>query len=159
MYLKICLKFKLIMLVSMFGIIGCVHSKDDSDIKIAMLKEFYIAYNTAWESELNAKQLIHKLDSLKQQYCSKSYRSELQEMFDRAGLDHDLLIGDITANMDYLNDITIIEDDMRENWFVVSYIGYYSDINDKQVKVKVNLRVEIIKEEGRYRINNVEIIR
>ena len=155
MYLKICLKFKLIMLVSMFGIIGCVHSKDDSDIKIAMLKEFYISYNSIWGSDSDFGIIVRELDSMRQKYCTEKFILELNEEVESHGYDHDILTGDLSADENYLQDISIVKDSLMKNWYIVSYKATI-EANSKPEKIEVKLQVEVIKEDDKYKINDVK---
>jgi len=143
----------------MFGTIGCVHSKDLNGKKISMLKAFYISYNAIWESDLNFLIKIHQLDSMREEYCSKTLNTKLKEIVEDQGYDHDIMIGDISANKKHLQDISIIENELNKNWFIISYIGVIEDFNFKPVDIEVKLEVEIIEENDSYKINDVRRIR
>ena len=144
------------MLVSMFGIIGCAHSKDDNDIKIAMLKEFYIAYNVAWGSASDFNIMIKQLDSLQRKYCSKEFKKELDNLFESYGISFDIILDNIRANEKYLEEISIVEDVSRDNLFIVSYTGINKDNNFKPIDKEVNLQVEVLKEGDEFKINDVK---
>ena len=141
-----------------YGVFGPTKSHGgENENKIAMLNEFYIAYNTAWGSDSNFGIIVHQLDSMRQKYCSKKFILELNKEVESHGYDHDIVTGDLAADEKYLQDISIVKDSSMKNWYIVSYIGIIID-NSNPVKIEVKLQVEVINEDGSYKINDVRPI-
>jgi hypothetical protein len=116
-----------------------------------MLKEFYIAYNTAWSSS-KGYPLIKKLDSLQSKYCTISYRRELKKEFKEVGLDHDELVNDAATDIEHLNTLNIIKDRSKVNEYIVSYIVVGKDASNKPLQERIVIHVMVTKEAGAYKI-------
>lgn len=99
----------MICIVSLKGVARTSEIQNTDDPSIAMLKEFYIEYTTAW-SNTNGRVLIKKLDSLQSKFCTIAYRKELKQEFKSVGLDHDELINDAATDVEHLNTLKILKD-------------------------------------------------
>lgn len=140
--------------ILIFTTIGCIRTQNEEEQIVSMIKEFYIAYNTAW-AKCGLDVLKTQLDSLQQKYCSQSFRKELKKQFDIHGLDHDVLINDVyTEDIVSLN-ISVTKDDTRKNTYYVSYIAIVTGMGNKKTNEKVQIHVTVVKEGEIYKIDNV----
>ena len=131
---------------------ACEQAKQNiEDQAINMLKEVYIAYNTAWATT-NGNILIKKLDSLKMRYCTVTYQKKLKMEFKEVGLDHDELINDAATDVDHLNTLKVIKDPKKANEYIVSYMVFGKDVSNNLLQEKIVMHVLIMKENGIYKI-------
>lgn len=127
-------------------------SKDFNNKAVIMLREFYIAYNTAWATTHNGLVLIKKLDSLKVKYCTLSLRKELKSEFKRVGLDHDILISDQETDIEHLKTLQIANVPNEKDAYIVTYLAPIADGNNKLTEEKVSITVTIAIDEGKPKI-------
>ena len=153
--MKTKVTFFLIFLLSLNNQINGQPSKDFDEKAIDMLKEFYIAYNTAWSTTHNGFVLIRKLDSLKVKYCTLSLRKELKSEFKRVGLDHDELINDQETNVDHLNSLKVTKVPSKKDAYIVTYLAPILDGNNKPAEKKVLISVTVAIEGGTLKISSV----
>jgi hypothetical protein len=131
---------------------ACGQAKPNiDDPAINMLKEFYIAYNTAWATT-KGNILIKKLDSLKSRYCTEAYQKELKNEFKEVGLDHDELINDAATDVEHLNTLKVIKDLKKVNEYIVSYVVFGKDVSNNPLQEKIVMHVLVMKENGIYKI-------
>jgi len=135
-------------------------SKAQNDVAgtqaVQMLKEFYIAYNTAWSTTHNGYVLIKKLDSLQEKYCTLSLRKELKKEFKRVGLDHDELINDEFTDVAHLNTLRVTIDKNKPNNYIVYYTVFDKDASNKPIQIKIVIQVTVVKERGSFKIASVK---
>jgi hypothetical protein len=108
-------------------------SKSEVDPKqaIQLIKEFYIAYNTAWSSDSTPQELNEKLRDLKLKYCSIALMIDLSD-----DIDHDLLINDQYTDVAHLKTLTVHKDSGKKNSYTVSYIAPTTDPTNKAIEEK-----------------------
>jgi hypothetical protein len=123
----------------------------DDKQAVQMLKEFYTAHgNTAYSSKG-----LHKLDSLKKQYCSLNFRKKLSAEFKAHGLDHDLMTNDYGIDKKALNSLKITKIPYKVNIYQVIY-NIDTTNGGKPIIQKVLLKVKVILENGGLKISSVE---
>lgn len=121
----------------------------DDDKAIAMLREFYTAYSKAdFTSEK-----IKTTDSLQELYCSLKLKNEAREWLKEG---HDLLTDDLGIIPESIKSLSITKDNLAMNTYVVSYYTLNSDAFNNQIKQKVVLRIEVVKEGEKYKISNLK---
>lgn len=141
--------------ILMLGNINCVRAQNQEKQIVSMLKEFYIAYNTAW-AKCGFDVLKTQLDSLQQKYCSQSFRKELKRQFDMHGLDHDILINDVyTEDIESLKTISVTKDNTKQNAYYVSYTAVVTGMGNRRTNERVQIHVIVVKENGKFKIDNV----
>jgi hypothetical protein len=112
----------------------------DSKQAIQMIKEFYIAYNTAWSANILPKVLDQKLDSLKMKYCAITLIIDL-----KGDIDHDVLINDQYTDVQHLKTLIVSKDPAKVNSYIVSYIAPTTDPLDKPIEEKVVIYLTVMK--------------
>jgi hypothetical protein len=132
------------------------NSTSDQQV-IQMLKEFYIAYNTAWatgklSTTKDAAILVKKLDSLQTKYCTIKLRKELKELYKKERLDHDLLTNDEYTNVEHLKTLKITKDETKANAYIVSYVDHTMSPAYKPIDKTVIIHITVAKESGIYKI-------
>jgi hypothetical protein len=139
-------------LICIVTINGLAHTKSQGNSsEIAMLRKFYIEYNTAWANS-NGNILIKKLDSLKSKYCTKNLRKELQAEFKRVGLDHDQLINDDYTDVAHLNTLNVTKENGKPNGYIVSYTVFTKDASNHPIQENIIVHVTVVKENGSFKI-------
>jgi hypothetical protein len=123
-----------------------------NDAAKQILKEFYTAYFTALNQQLQPVAQGQKLDELRNKYCTK----DLYKKLSRTAMNDDVLIGgDGYTTMEILNKTLIIsKDPTSENDFVVSYMSHVPQVG-KPTDLKVIIQLTVIKEGSDYRIAKV----
>ncbi len=121
---------------------------------IQMLKTFYINYNTAW-STTKGYALVRKLDSLEKKYCTSKLRSEQK----KEGLDHDLLTNDQGTDIEHLRTLSVVKDQTKRNWYIVSYIAHTLSASYKPIDVKVVIHVEMARVGNELKIASTDMSR
>jgi hypothetical protein len=146
-------KFYFFMTGAMFlsGII-CANAQNGASNNSAskMLKDCYIAYNTAW-AKTSGNILHKKLDSLQQKYCTDQLITRLKNM----GPDFDLLGFNQYTDVKHLNTLKVTKDANDDNLYSVSYIVHTTH-DTKSEDVKVDIQVSVEKEPGGFRIAYVK---
>ena len=132
--------------------ISCAQSPNEDKQIISMLKEFYTAHTTVWESMLNLSpvEFNNKLDSLQEIYCTKRLRIESKK-YHKLGFD--LLSNNFITTIEKLKStLKIVRDATKENIYVVSYvieIGYPSKPREEEHFI----HLVVIKENDSYKID------
>jgi membrane carboxypeptidase/penicillin-binding protein len=131
-------------------------AQSDDKLIVSMLREFYTAYNNAW-SNTSGYNLVKKLDSLQQKYCSHSLKNKLKENYKLHGLDHDILINNYYADAELLRTLTIKKALNKTDSYIISYVANSEDpFDSNENKITVILLVTVVKESGVYKINSVK---
>jgi hypothetical protein len=112
----------------------------ESKQAIQMIKEFYIAYNTAWSANVTPKVLDQKLDELKMKYCAITLIIDL-----KGDLNHDILINDQYTDVQHLKTLTVSKDETKVNAYIVSYIAPTTSPSDKPIEEKVVIHLTVMK--------------
>jgi hypothetical protein len=141
----------LILLLTVNVIVSKAQDNSFDKQAIAMLKEFYTAYNTAWSTS-KGYVLIRKLDSLQRKYCTQKLRHEVKE----SGLDHDPLIGDDYTDVEHLKTLKILKDPAKTDTYIVFYITHTLSAANKPIDEKVIIHVTVAKDNGTYKIASVK---
>jgi len=150
------MKISIYILVILLFNSGCIHAQSEEKEIFKTLKEFYIAYNTVWVTDIDQISLMGRLDSLRQEYCSKKLRDELSIDYQSHGLDHDRLINDLYADVESIKNLEVKKDVNAKNIYIVVYDAIsYSSSTGKEMKVENSIRVTVIKENGRFKIDKV----
>jgi hypothetical protein len=112
----------------------------ESKEAMQMIKEFYIAYNTAWSSNISPKALDQKLDSLKMKYCSITLIIDL-----KGDIDHDVIINDQYTDVQHLKTLTVSKAPTKLNSYIVSYIAPTTNPSNKPIEEKVVIHLTVMK--------------
>jgi hypothetical protein len=112
----------------------------DSKQAIQIIKEFYIAYNTAWSADLTPKELDEKLDNLKMKYCAITLIVDL-----KGDKDHDLLINDQYTDLQHLKTLSVVKDKAKTNAYIVSYIAPTTSPFNKLIEENVVIHLTVMK--------------
>jgi hypothetical protein len=112
----------------------------DSKQAIQKIKEFYIAYNTAWSANVAPKVLNRKLDSLKIKYCAITLMIDL-----KGDGDHDALINDQYTDVQHLKTLIVTKDPAKINSYIVSYIAPTTSPTNKLIEEKVVIHLTVMK--------------
>ena len=134
--------------------ISCAQSLNEEKQIISMLREFYTAHTTIWESflALSPDEFENKLDSLQEIYCTKRVRIESKKY---RKLGHDLLTNDFGTSIEKLKStLKIVRDTTKENTYIVSYvieIGYPSKPREEEHFI----HLVVIKENDSYKIDEI----
>lgn len=150
-------RISLILFVGFFTL-NIIHAQSPSDDQqaIAMLRKFYISYDSAWVNIENPVTLKNKLLSLQQSYCSTTLQSKINVYYTMYGLDHDLILNDIvTDTSTFLNTLTVIKDTTQEYTYIVSFISNINDPGDSSQRL-ISLRVSLVKERNIFKIYGIE---
>jgi hypothetical protein len=123
----------------------------DEKQAIAMLKEFYTAYNTVWTTN-HGPSKKEKLDSLQNKYCTQNLITKIREPY----LDHDLLISDSYTEPEYLSTLSVIKDLTKINGYIVSYKAPNTDPQGKDYIEQITIHVTVVKERESYKIDSVK---
>lgn len=107
---------------------------------IQLIKEFYIAYNTAWSSNVSPKILDQKLDSLQWKYCAITLIVDL-----KGSVDHDILINDQYTDVQHLKTLSVSKDAHKLNTYTVSYLAPTTNPSDKPIEEKVIIHLTVMK--------------
>jgi hypothetical protein len=135
---------------------GCSSYQHDENEITDMLREFYVAYNTAWVTE-RGQVLVGSLDSLKEKYCTENFRMSLDEQFENHGLDHDILINDFYADLELLNSsLSVTKDKDNINAYFVSYAADIEESASNPANMKVTIHVFVEKEGDTFKISDVK---
>ncbi|MGC9342619.1 MAG: hypothetical protein ACP5E3_07970 [Bacteroidales bacterium] len=135
--------------------INCAQSQNKNEQVIEMLKEFYTAYNKAWENIDDPLTLKNTLVSLQQKYCSEKLQNKLKDFYKMYGLDHDLLLDDVgTDTITLQKTLSVTKDLEKDNSYVVSYIANIED-PDKTLKKKVTIHLTVVNEKDSFKIDQV----
>jgi hypothetical protein len=145
----------MICLISLKGLTRTSDIQNTGDPSAVMLKDFYIAYTTAW-CTVTGDVLIKKLDSLQSKYCTIAYRKELKKEFKKVGLDHDELVNDAATDVEHLNTLKILKDPKKANEYIVSYMVFGKDVSKNPLTEKIVMHVLVTKESGNYKIAAVK---
>ena len=135
--------------------ISCAQSPNKDKQIISMLKEFYIAHNTVWESmrTLSPDEFNNKLDSLQEIYCTKRVIIESKK-YHKLGFD--LLSNNFITSIEKLKStLKIVRDTTKENTYIVSYIA---EIRDPSVPPRDHeniIHLNVVKENESYKIDKV----
>lgn len=141
---------------SILLIFGCSSYQQDENEITDMLREFYVTYNTVWVTE-RGQVLVRRLDSLKEKYCTENLRMSLNEQFEKHGLDHDVLINDLYADLELLSSsLSITKDDDNDNAYFVSYAADIEESANNPVNMKVTIHVFVEKEGDTFKISDVK---
>jgi hypothetical protein len=126
----------------MIGTINLVHAQNEIDSKqaIQIIKQFYIAYNTAWSANVTSKELDDKLSELKYKYCAVTLWAELE-----GDLDHDILINDQYTDVPHLKTLTVSKNPKEINSYRVTYIAPTTDPFNKPIEEKVVINLSVMK--------------
>jgi lantibiotic modifying enzyme len=155
MNLSKCTIALMVGLVSLTGLVRASERQTAGDPAVAMLKDFYVAYTTAWcNSKGNV--LIKKLDSLQSKYCTTRYRKELKAEFKQVGLDHDELVNDAATDVEHLNTLRILKAPKKANQYIVSYLVFGKDVSNNPLNEKIVIDLLVVKENGSYKIDAVK---
>jgi hypothetical protein len=112
----------------------------DPDQAIQRIKEFYIAYNTAWSANITPKALDEKLDSLKLKYCAIALMIDL-----KGDGDHDVLINDQYTDVEHLKTLIVSKESAKVNSYMVSYIAPTTNPSNKPIEEKVIIHLTVMK--------------
>ncbi|HEY4327012.1 MAG TPA: hypothetical protein VGN20_23700 [Mucilaginibacter sp.] len=112
----------------------------DSKQAIQVIKQFYIAYNTAWSDNITPEILDQKLDALKMKYCAIALIVDL-----KGDIDHDVLINDQYTDVQHLKTLTVSKDPVKANSYVVSYIASTTSPSNKPIEEKVIIHLTVMK--------------
>ncbi|WP_426669705.1 hypothetical protein ACPPVU_00390 [Mucilaginibacter sp. McL0603] len=112
----------------------------ESKQAIQIIKEFYIAYNTAWSANIAPKVLDQKLDSLKMKYCAITLMICL-----KGDLDHDVLINDQYTDVRHLKTLIVSKAPTKGNSYIVSYIAPTTNPSNKPIEEKVVIYLTVMK--------------
>jgi hypothetical protein len=147
-------KLLFIFLFTASAIISKAQNNAGDKQAVQMLKEFYIAYNTAWSTTpvKDYRLLSKKLDSLQRKYCTIWLRKQLKELAKGEGADHDLLTNDEYTNVEHLKTLKIIKDPSKANAYTVSYIDHTMSPAYKPIDKTVIIHVTVAKESGSFKI-------
>ena len=107
---------------------------------IQMIKDFYIAYNTAWSANVTPKVLDQKLDELKMKYCAITLMIDL-----KGDIDHDVLIDDQYTDPQHLKTLTVVKNKTKANAYIVSYIAPTTSPYNKPTEEKVVIYLTVMK--------------
>ena len=136
--------------------ISCAQSPNEEKQIISMLKEFYTAHITLWESLrtlLSKVEFDNKLDSLQEIYCTKRVRIESKKYHK---LGYDLLSNDFITSIEKLKStLKIVRDTTKENTYIVSYIA---EIRDPSVPPRDHeniIHLTVVKENDSYKIDEI----
>lgn len=133
---------------------NCAHSQNKDEQIISMLKEYYIAHSDIWDSKqpLSLNEFDSKLDALQSKYCTSKLISESKKYLEQG---YDLLTNDLGIDKETLkSSLTIVKDTKKEGNYVVSYIIQMADSPTLRKK-KNTIHLIVVKEEGRYKIDQV----
>ena len=144
-------------LASLFilGCVWCIQSQNHDEQVLKMLNEFYVAHINAWNKTKDPNLLIRKLDSLQQIYCSESLKVGLKKQFKISGLDHDIFTNDYSTDFESLKSLLITKNPTKSNCFIVTYNVNTFDPTGKSIKKKVVVNLNVVLENGGYKIQNV----
>jgi hypothetical protein len=133
------------------NIFAQAQEKVDSKQAIQMIKEFYIAYNTAWSANVTPKVLDQKLDELKMKYCAITLMIDL-----KGDIDHDVLINDQYTDPQHLKTLTVLKNEAKSNAYIVSYIAPTTNPSNKTIEEKVVIHLTVMKGNRGIVIDSVE---
>jgi hypothetical protein len=158
--LNIIINMKRIYLILLIGFftLSIIHAQSPSDDQqaIAMLRKFYISYDSAWVNIENPVTLKTKLLSLQQSHCSTTLQNKINVYYTMYGLDHDLILNDIVTDAStFLNTLNVIKDTTQEYTYKVSFVSNINDPGDSSQR-NISLRVSLVKENNLFKINNIE---
>ena len=134
--------------------VTCVQSQNEDEQIISMLKEFYIAHNAVWTTvpTLSPDIFEWKLDSLQEKYCTTKLRKEAKKYLEDG---YDLMTNEQGFGIESLSTLSIVKDSSKTSSYIVSYISSDFDASNKPVKQQVTLHVAVVKENGKYKIDEV----
>lgn len=140
----------------LFNSTSCFCSHSDKKQVDVMLRQFYTAYHKAWTRKSTPNILMRELDSLYQVYCTDSLREDLKKLFQEQGLDHDVFTNDYGTDDELMRTLTITKDLTKVNGYIVSYMVNTEDPLNKPIKEKVVINLLLKKDNGLYKIREVE---
>ncbi len=137
--------------------VECTSSQSNDDEAAIMLERFYVEYNNFWSSDIEFSDLEKKLLSLQKQNCTKKLQSKLKEFYQIHGFDHDLMINDLyTDSLTLKKTLVIKKHATEENSYLVSYLAILEEPSGKSIERDVKIIVNVIKEDGVYKIDEVK---
>jgi hypothetical protein len=118
---------------------------------IQIVRAFYEKNHAIWSTPYAGHQALgKKLDSLAELYCTPSLRVEAQSWFEDG---HDLYTDDWVLR---ITAFSIVQEPGKENSVVVSFfVNGAPNANGSPTRQKIELRVGVVKEGGRYKLDSV----
>ena len=148
--MKKIVKYILVILIIIANV-TCSNSQNEDEQVIEMIKEFYVAHNTAWLEDVTVDVLGRKLDSLQERYCTTKLKVEAKRYFEQG---FDLITNEQGMGIES-NSLSVVKDSLKDNTYIVSYESLDSGASNNKIKVKVVVNVGVVKESGSYKINKI----
>lgn len=127
---------------------GCIHLQQapSEEKSLVMLKNFYTEYLNEVASSNPISLSAHKLDSLKNIYCTEALLIKIPNLI--AQSDTDPFIKAQDSNRGNAKTLSVKKEARKENTYIVSYVDEY----DKLTKA---IHVTVIQEEGIIKISSI----
>lgn len=132
----------LIAALALLNLTGSARAKAPADASMEMLKQFYTEYIT---EILKTDPSEKKLKSIKKQYCTAGLLSKIQSV----ELDYDPFLNAQDADEDWLKTLSVRKDPQRKK------DGYIISLVDKDTETKTTVKLIVIKEKERYKIDAI----
>ncbi|WP_298735473.1 DUF3828 domain-containing protein [uncultured Chitinophaga sp.] len=132
-------------LIAAFGLLNFhmpVHAAAPSDASMEMLKQFYKEYI---REMLKSSSSEKKLHSIRKQYCTTGLLNKIES----AELDYDPFLNARDADEDWLKTLSVSKDPQRKK------DGYIISLLDSDTKTKTTVKLIVIKEKERYKIDAI----
>lgn len=118
------------------------HAAAPSDASMEMLKEFYTEYI---KEMLKTSSSEKKLHSIRKQYCTIGLLNKIKS----AELDYDPFLNAQDVDEDWLKTLSVSKDPQRKK------DGYIISLVDNDTKTKTTVKLIVIKEKERYKIDAI----
>jgi len=133
---------------------NCCAQKTDNGVE-ETLKDFYSSIHYLWVNTNDPAELLFKLDSVNQLYCTIDLRNEIKQSYERNGLDFDIFTNNYGFDEESINTLSITKEPTKDNIYLISYFTNTYDPSNKRVTERVMVTLEVVKINGNYKIKEV----
>lgn len=121
---------------------------------IQMIKDFYQSHCLIWtNAQLYPEAIDQKMDSLQTIYCTSKLRQKAQKLLKEDGID--FITKDLGVDISSLKKLTVTKDLTKENVYIVSFISEPTSPGKLESRRKVVLHLTVIKENDKYKIDEL----
>ncbi|HEY1163728.1 MAG TPA: DUF3828 domain-containing protein [Chitinophaga sp.] len=132
----------LIAVFAVMSLSGPAHATAPSDASMEMLKQFYTAYIAEFLKDEPSEKKLH---SIRKQYCTAGLLNKIKG----AELDYDPFLNAQDADEDWLKTLSVTKDPQRKK------DAYIISLVDKDTQTKTTIRLLVVKEKERYKIDAI----